>query len=60
MTNDTPKAKDEKEAERRFNEPLGRMLNTPHKAHAPLKPPLRSRRRALDEGLRLKFRREER
>jgi hypothetical protein len=27
---------DEKEAERRFNETLGRMLGTPHKPHAPL------------------------
>jgi len=27
---------DEREAERRFQETLGRLVNTPHKPHAPL------------------------
>jgi hypothetical protein len=35
---DKPSEQDEKEAERRFNETLGRMLGTPPKPHAPLKP----------------------
>lgn len=29
---------EEREAERRFAETLGRLVNTPHKPHAPLKP----------------------
>jgi len=29
---------DEREANRRFQETLGRLVNTPHKPHAPLKP----------------------
>jgi hypothetical protein len=35
---DKPSDVDDKEAERRFQETLGRMVNTPHKPHAPLKP----------------------
>ena len=31
-------AQDEKAAEARFNETLGRLVNTPHKPHAPPKP----------------------
>jgi hypothetical protein len=34
---DKPQTDDEREAERRFNETLGRLVNTPHKPHAPLK-----------------------
>jgi hypothetical protein len=30
-----PKAADEREAEKRFNETLGRMLHTPPKPHKP-------------------------
>lgn len=37
--NAKPEAEDdEKEAERRFQETLGRLVNTPHKPHAPLTP----------------------
>ena len=41
---DTPKpedrmpTEDERDVQRRFNETLGRLVNTPHKPHAPLKP----------------------
>jgi hypothetical protein len=39
-----PEPDDEKEADRRFNETLGRMLGTPHKPHAPKpKPPTKKR-----------------
>jgi hypothetical protein len=34
-----PPESDDKEAERRFNETLGRMLNTPHQPHKPPKLP---------------------
>jgi hypothetical protein len=37
MTDKSP-PEDDKEAERRFNETLGRLVNTPHKPHEPLKP----------------------
>jgi hypothetical protein len=33
MTDKPPEPEDEKEAERRFNETLGRLVNTPHKPH---------------------------
>jgi hypothetical protein len=29
---------EERDAERRFQETLGRLVNTPHKPHAPIKP----------------------
>lgn len=37
MTDEPPKPEesDEKEAERRFNETLGRLVNTPPKPHKP-------------------------
>lgn len=35
MTQKPPEPEDEKEAERRFNETLGRMLSTPPKPHKP-------------------------
>jgi len=35
---DKPIETDEKEAERRFNETLGRLANTPHKPHRAAKP----------------------
>jgi hypothetical protein len=34
----TDKPSDEKEAERRFNETLGRLVNSPPKPHKPQKP----------------------
>jgi len=34
---DKPPEQDDKEAERRFNETLGRMLGTPHQPHKPPK-----------------------
>ena len=34
MTDKHPEP-DDKEAERRFNETLGRLVNTPHKPHKP-------------------------
>jgi len=37
MADETPKPEDEKEAERRFQETLGRLVNTPHKPHETLK-----------------------
>lgn len=33
-----PPTDEEQEAERRFQETLGRLVNTPHKKHEPLKP----------------------
>lgn len=33
MAEEPSKTEDDKEAERRFNETLGRMLGTPHKPH---------------------------
>jgi hypothetical protein len=33
MTEKPPEPMDEKEAEDRFNETLGRLVNTPHKPH---------------------------
>lgn len=38
MIDKNPPETDEKEAERRFNETLGRLVNTPHKPHKPTKP----------------------
>lgn len=38
MTDKPPEPEDDTEAERRFQETLGRLVNTPHKPHAPLKP----------------------
>jgi hypothetical protein len=44
MTDKTPDSEDhmltdeEREANRRFQETLGRLVNTPHKKHEPLKP----------------------
>jgi len=38
MADKPPEPEDEAEAERRFQETLGRLVNTPHKPHAPLKP----------------------
>jgi hypothetical protein len=40
-----PPEPDDKEADRRFNETLGRMLTTPHQPHAPLKPKVQPVRR---------------
>jgi hypothetical protein len=37
MTDKAPEPDDEKEAERRFQETLGRMLHSPPKPHEPLK-----------------------
>jgi hypothetical protein len=33
MPDKPPEPEDDKEAERRFNETLGRLVNTPHKPH---------------------------
>ncbi len=37
MTNKIPEPADEKEAERRFQDTLGRLVNTPYQPHAPMK-----------------------
>ncbi|MBX3484803.1 hypothetical protein [Phenylobacterium sp.] len=37
MTDKSPPETDEQEAERRFQETLGRLVNTPHKKHETLK-----------------------
>jgi len=45
MTDKTPAPKDpmltedERDIQRRFQETLGRLVNTPPKPHAPIKPP---------------------
>jgi hypothetical protein len=36
MSTKPPEPDDEKEAERRFQETLGRLVNTPHKKHEPI------------------------
>jgi len=36
MTDKPPEPEDDKEAERRFNETLGRLVNTPHKPQEPI------------------------
>jgi hypothetical protein len=44
MTDKPPESEDrmltdeERDVQRRFQETLGRLVNTPHKPHAPLKP----------------------
>ena len=35
MTDKPPEPEHDKEAERRFQETLGRLVNTPHKPHKP-------------------------
>jgi hypothetical protein len=40
MTN-KPSPEDESEADRRFTETLGRLVNTPHKPHKPAEAPPR-------------------
>lgn len=32
-----PQSEDESDVQRRFHETLGRLVNTPHKPHAPLR-----------------------
>jgi len=44
MTDKPPEIEDAAEAERRFNETLGRLVNTPHKPHAPPPPKVKTRR----------------
>ena len=39
MTDKPAEPEDDKEAEARFNETLGRLVNTPHKPHKPLEAP---------------------
>lgn len=37
MTANPPQSEDDKEADARFNETLGRLVNTPHTPRAPIK-----------------------
>lgn len=38
MSGSEPPKEDDAEAERRFQETLGRLVNTPHKPHKPAEP----------------------